>query len=50
MPVLVMDVKLYALFFLISLEQINYNFSAIKIIEAIGKKNLKCLKDKVCGL
>ena len=26
------------------------NFTAVKINEAVGRKNLKGLKDKVCGL
>ena len=44
----VKQLKLYASFFLIPLNETT--LEALKISEAVGKKNLKGLKDKVCGL
>ena len=47
MSTAIIDAKLYASFFLIY--HLMKTFTAVKINEAVGKKNLKGLKDKVCG-
>ena len=46
MSTIIIDAKLYGLFFLISLD---FNFPAVKINEYAGKNNLKALKNGVCG-
>ena len=46
MSTAIFDAKLYASFFLIY--DLMKTFTAVKINEAVGKKNLKGLKNKVC--
>ena len=46
MSTTIIDARLYGLFFVISLD---FNFAAVNIDEAVGKKIWKPSKNEVCG-